>query len=129
MITVDEIRNEVNRIVDILKDVKTIEDCCSLRRYGYSEDQIFVTIPIGDVSLNEALFYIEEAGPVELEGVGVCDDETMSGVSYVRLNNGSVYFDVFDSEFDEEYNMLEDCTLVTLEEDYANAVTALEQDL
>lgn len=129
MITVDEIRNEVNGIVDILKDVKTVEDCRALRRYGYDEECVHISLEDEDWNLKDFLFEHPNAGNVEIKGIGVFANSEMSGVSYIGLNDGRVTFDVFDSEYDEEYDMLEECTLDTLEEDYAKAVTALEQDL
>lgn len=123
MITIEEIRNEVENLTEILKNVKTLEDCRNLRRYGYKEEFIFMTINGEDWNLKDAMFEMAYWDKIKVQAVGFSDYDTKSGISNIYLDkNGKVTFDVVDDEYDEEYTMLEDCTLDTLEADYNRAI-------
>lgn len=124
MITVEEIRKEVESLTEMLKSVKTMEDCRNLRRYGYEEEFTYVVIDGEHWNLKDAMFEMQDWETIEVQAVRVSDCEVDSGVSSIGIDeDGKVTFTVVDNDYDIEYDMLEDCTLDTLEKEYENAVS------
>lgn len=120
MVTVEEIRKEVESIVAIVKDLKTMEDARNLRHYGYSEDEIGVEIDGINYALKDAMVEFSNWNETKIQGVFVSDNSEDSIVSslYYDLNEGKATFGVFDKTVDPEYDFLEDVTLEDLEEAY-----------
>ena len=122
MVTVEEIRKEVESIVAIVKDLKTMEDARNLRHYGYNEDEIGVEIDGINYALKDAMVEFSNWNETKIQGVFVSDKSEDSIVSslYYDLNEGKATFGVFDKTVDPEYDFLEDVTLEDLEEAYSS---------
>ena len=118
----EEIRKEVESIVAIVKDLKTMEDARNLRHYGYSEDEIGVEIDGINYALKDAMVEFSNWNKTKIQGVFVSDKSEDSIVSslYYDLNEGKATFGVFDKTVDPEYDFLEDVTLEDLEEAYSS---------
>ena len=130
MITIEEIKKEVESLAEILKTVKTMEDCRNLRRYGYEEDFIYVVIDGEHWNLKDAMFEIQDWKTKKVESICISDYEVNSGVSSIAIDeDGKIIFTVVDNDYDEEYDMLEYCTLDTLEEEYAKAMESIEKEI
>lgn len=119
MVTLETIKKEATEIRDILIKCKTVGDLRNLRHIGISEADILIDI-----------------------GEGLTDDLCLSGLPQdaaflsVRINNylntcidfptldenGTFYFDVYESEIEGIDVFLEDCTLDTIDTMYTDFI-------
>ena len=130
MITLEEIKKEVENLSEILKQVKTVEDCRNLRRYGFDEEYIHFTTNGEDWNLKDAVMKMKNWETIKVQSVAVFDCNINKGIFFLSIDeNGKISFDIVDNEYDEEYSMIEDATLDTLEEKYKQAIDALERDV
>lgn len=120
MVSIEKIRKEAEWIVDLVKDVKTIEDARNLRHNGYSEDEVGVEIKGANYSLKDAMANFSDWNGTKVQGVFVSDysNDAIIPNLYYDLKEQKAVFGVFDSTVDPEYDFLEDVTLEDLEEAY-----------
>ena len=104
--TLETIKNTYNELVEIMKDVKTIDQCKEI------EQKYRLTIEInGDFIEN----YVKNGGTNEdIEWIRV---EHYKCIDYIYFfNNGPIYFDVWTDDFDTEF--ICDTTIDKLDEAY-----------
>lgn len=122
MITVKEIREEVEAIKQSLANVCTIEDCRNLRHAGYSEDEINVHIDGDSFDLKDAMGIYKDWNNTKIDGISVFHSPAIPHL-YYDIDSKDVCFDVYDEDYDVEYNMLEDVFLDNLESEYSQALS------
>lgn len=129
MVSLQEIREQVESLKAMLKDVKTIEDCRNLRHLGFSEDEIIVEIEeFNPVYLKDAMREYEDWDNTEVVSVGVQTfEKNIRAIAY-DTQNGKVIFDVYDEEYNPEYNMLDDILLDELENAYNEAIQNIGEE-
>lgn len=130
MVSLQEIRKQVENLKEILKDVKTIEDCRNLRHKGFTEDEIVVEVFETISPLKDAMQLYKEWDVTKVDSVCLYMNNYKNvDAFYLKLGTDYVCFDVYDNEYEGgEYPILEDVSLDDLEEEYNEAMESIMEE-
>lgn len=128
MVTLQEIKQQIEDMKGMLKGKTTIEDCRQLRHLGFVEDEIAIEIEEGNpILLKDAMEEYKDWDNTKVLSISVQNYQNISFLSY-NIENEMVCFDVYDEDFDEEYNMMEDVLLSELDDTYNEIVETLREE-
>lgn len=115
--TLETIKKTYNELVEIMKDVKTIDQCREI------EQKYRLTIEINGEFIDD---YVKNGGTNEdIEWIRV---EHYKCIDYIYFhNNGPVYFDVWTDDLDTEF--ISDTTIDKLDEDYEKGLKWVKEQL
>ena len=130
MVSLQEIKEQVEELTNLVKDVKTIEDCRNLRHKGFTEDEIVVEVFKVVSSLKDAMQLYKEWDITKVDSVCLyMNNHKNVDAFYLRLGTDYVCFNVYDDEYKGgEYPMLEDVSLKDLEEEYNEVMESIMEE-
>jgi hypothetical protein len=117
--TLETIKRDYNKLIEIMKDIKTIEQCKDI------EQKHRLTIEINGEFIED---YVKDGGTNEdIEWIRV---EHYKSLDYIYFFNNNpvhhpIYFDVWTDELDAEF--ISDTTIEKLDKDYEEGIKWIKE--